>query len=232
MRELLFITSFTFCLALVFFHNPVIDILFSQLFFSVTDQDFFMQKNPMLLIIDQSAYIVALLLLSFNCLSVIKKFFKTHSLNFKLYKKEAFVLLVFLIGSIVLIQGFSKHYFGRARPIQVQEFGGTLEFTPAFQVSKQCKSNCSFVSFHTSIGILMISYAMILTGRKKTLFSILGIFLTLLFGVTRIMQGKHFLSDIIFSICFMLIITHALSLLLKISKYSRKPHTRVIKKAY
>ena len=218
MRKLTFIVLFTFCLALIFFYNPAIDIFFSQLFFSITDNNFFMEKNPILLVIDKSTYLIAFLLLSFNCLLIIQGIFKTRSFNFKLYKKESFVLLIFLIGSIVLIQGFSKHYFGRARPMQVEEFGGKLKFTPAFQVSNQCKLNCSFVSFHASIGILIISYAMVLAGRKKVLLTVLGIFLTLLFGMTRIMQGKHFLSDIVFSVCFMLIITYTLSSLLKMNK--------------
>ena len=217
MRKLVFIVLFTFCLALVFFYNPAIDIFFSQLFFSITDNNFFMTKTPILLVIDKLTYLIAFLLLSFNCLLIIQKFLKTRSFNFKLYKKESFVLLIFLIGSAILIQGFSKHYFGRARPTEIEEFGGELKFTPPFQVSNQCKLNCSFVSFHTSIGVLVVSYSMVLAGRRKVLLTILGSFLTLLFGMTRIMQGKHFLSDVVFSVCFMLIITYILSSLLKMN---------------
>ena len=217
MRKLVFIILFTFCLALVFFYNPAIDIFFSQLFFSITDNNFFMTKTPILLVIDKLTYLIAFLLLSFNCLLIIQKFLKTRSFNFKLYKKESFVLLIFLIGSAILIQGFSKHYFGRARPTEIEEFGGELKFTPPFQVSNQCKLNCSFVSFHTSIGVLVVSYSMVLAGRRKVLLTILGSFLTLLFGMTRIMQGKHFLSDVVFSVCFMLIITYILSSLLKMN---------------
>ena len=217
MRKLVFIVLFTFCLALVFFYNPAIDIFFSQLFFSITDNNFFMTKTPILLVIDKLTYLIAFLLLSFNCLLIIQKFLKTRSFNFKLYKKESFVLLIFLIGSAILIQGFSKHYFGRARPTEIEEFGGELKFTPPFQVSNQCKLNCSFVSFHTSIGVLVVSYSMVLAGRRKVLLTILGSFLTLLFGMTRIMQGKHFLSDVVFSVCFMLIITYILFSLLKMN---------------
>ena len=215
MKGLICITLITLCLALTFSYNPVIDIFVSKLFFSTTDNDFLMKENIVLLIMDKSAYVIAFLLVSFNAVLILKRLLQTYSLNLKLYRKEVFVLLVFLVGSVVLVQGFSKHYFGRARPAQIEEFGGKLEFTPAFQISKQCKVNCSFVSFHTSVGILLISYAIVLSRKKRVLFTMLGIFLTLLFGITRIMQGKHFLSDIVFSICFMLIVVRTLSLLLK-----------------
>ena len=221
MTKLICTILLTLCLASIFFYNPEIDIFISKLFFSTADNDFFLKENLILLIIDRSAYLIAFLLLSFNGILILKKFFKTHSFNFQLYKKEVFVLLVFLIGSVILVQGISKHYFGRARPIQVKEFGGELEFTPAFQISKQCKSNCSFVSFHASVGILLISYAMAVTGRKKIFFTTSGVFLTLLLGMTRIIQGKHFLSDIIFSVCFMLITVYTLSLLLDLLRNPR-----------
>jgi lipid A 4'-phosphatase len=220
MKSLIYIIIITVFLALIFFYNPRIDIFVSKLFFSQTQHDFFLQNNPIIKTISTLTYFIALLFTIPPCIFILKKLLKTKSFDFKLYKKEAFILLVFLIGSILVVHVFAKHYFGRARPYEVHQFGGKLEFSPAFEISNQCQWDCSFVSFHTSIGMLFISYAVASTGRRKMLLTIAAIFLATLFGITRIMQGKHFLSDVIFSAFFMLITTYFLAWLLKIREYT------------
>ena len=231
MRKLIILGLMTSSLSLLFAYNPEIDLAVSRLFFSEEYEKFLLAKNPILNIVANSAFILAALVLFINALLIMKKFFETRSLNFQLYKRESFVILVFLIGSIILIQGFIKPYFGRARPDTIQEFGGKLEFSPAFKASEQCHathfivifhksfnlplSNCSFVSFHTSLGFVLVACAMRM-NHKRRLFIIVASSFAILFMIARILQGKHFLSDVIFSACLMLILMNSLSLLLKI----------------
>jgi lipid A 4'-phosphatase len=231
MKKLIVLGLVTLSLSLLFICNPEVDLAVSRLFFSEEHGKFLLAKNSILSVVAKLAFILAALVLSINTLSIINRFFKTRSFNFQLYKKEIFVILVFIMGSIFLIQGFVKPYFGRARPHKIHEFGGKLEFSPAFTVSKQCRathspvvlhklfnlrfSNCSFVSFHTSLGFVLISYAMIVS-HKRRFFMIIASSFTVLFMITRVLQGKHFLSDVIFSACMMLILMNVLSLLLKI----------------
>ncbi|WPX96897.1 phosphatase PAP2 family protein [Candidatus Bandiella euplotis] len=214
MKKLIYLILITFFLASLFVYKAEIDIYSSRLFFSESANTFFLQKNIFLAIIANSAFLFAFLVLSYSGIVILKKFFKTRSYSIKLYKKEIFVIAVFLLGSMLLVQGIIKPYFGRARPYQIQQFGGELEFTRAFEVSNQCKSDCSFVSFHTSLGMVLVAYAMQLTrGRRR--FVILSTCSTMLFMATRIAQGKHFLSDVIFSACFMTIVMSILLMTLK-----------------
>jgi hypothetical protein len=49
----------------------------------------------------------------------------------------AFLLLVLVLGPGLLVNGILKEHWGRVRPLNCQEFGGTGVFTPAFVPSDQ-----------------------------------------------------------------------------------------------
>jgi lipid A 4'-phosphatase len=236
MKRLFFLILASMCLAIFFANNPEVDLDVSKLFFSEKHHKFPLAQNPILKTIAYSAFVFVFFTLSINALLILRTFIKTRSYNFQLYKKEVFVLLVFLIGSIILIEGIIKPYFGRARPYTVQEFGGELEFAPAFKVSRQCHphsvtifnktfetplSNCSFVSFHTSLGLLLISFALVLTKRRR-LGVALAVGFAILLMITRVSQGEHFLSDVVLSACLMSIVINVLFLLLKMEKELEK----------
>ncbi|WP_236869740.1 phosphatase PAP2 family protein [Candidatus Bandiella numerosa] len=205
MKKLLYSILFTSIISMIFITYPGIDIEFSKLFFSESKHKFYFANNFILKFIANSAYFLAFLLLAYNSILILLTFIKTKSFNYKSYKSQIIVLLVFFIGSLMIVQVYSKHHFGRARPANVREFNGDLTFSPAFKVSKQCKSNCSFVSFHTSIGMLFLIYSLEQIGKRRR-FMILGTSIfTVTLGLIRIIQGKHFLSDVIISACFMII---------------------------
>ena len=213
MKKFLYICIITIIISYIFINYPQIDILVSSLFYSDTTHQFYLKNNNILKFISESAYYLAFLLLAYNSVIILITFIKTRSYEFMLYRPQVVVLLVFFIGSVLLVQCFSKHYFGRARPYKVTEFSGNKKFTPAFTISNQCKLNCSFVSFHTSIGILFLIYSFYYIGSKRKLMITCSYLLTILFALTRIIQGKHFLSDVVISACFMFIIYYLIELL-------------------
>jgi len=57
-----------------------------------------------------------------------------------------------------------------------------------------CASNCSFVSGDASVGFSIIILFFI---TKKKIFFWFALSFGLIFGITRILEGGHFLSDII-----------------------------------
>ena len=159
MRNLLYSILVTCILAMIFIVYLEVDIMFSKLFFSEIHNKFYLANNSFLKFMSKFAFLLAFLLLSYVAISILKTFIKTKSFRFEIYKPQIIVLLVFLIGNLIVVQLYSKPNFGRARPIKVKEFHGHLAFSPAFEISNQCKNNCSFVSFHTSIGMLFLIYS-------------------------------------------------------------------------
>lgn len=108
-----------------------------------------------------------------------------------------FLFLSLVIGPGILVNAvFKNNSVGRARPSQIVEFGGQEQFTPAWVYSGACETNCSFVSGHASMGFYFIALGWLL--RRQRWFWI-GFGIGSLVGLTRIVQGGHFLSDTVFA---------------------------------
>lgn len=118
-----------------------------------------------------------------------------------------FVLLLFLLGPGVLVNGILKAQWGRARPVNVVDFGGTAQFTPAYQISDQCVANCSFVSGEGAGSMAMTITALLilwlLRDRLPHALYRLGQAAALVMlgfvGWQRVASGGHFLSDVLLS---------------------------------
>jgi lipid A 4'-phosphatase len=109
-----------------------------------------------------------------------------------------YILATIALGPGLLANTLLKDHWGRARPAQVLEFGGTKHFTPPLIPSDQCVANCSFVSGHGAMAFALIAFAFMIRDparRRLGIWAALG-FGTLV-GFTRIAQGRHFLSDTI-----------------------------------
>ena len=118
-----------------------------------------------------------------------------YGYNFKV--KELFYICVSTIfGLVFLINVILKNLWGRARPNDILEMGGEYFFTPWYQISNQCTSNCSFVSGDAAVGFSLVVFYFII---KNEIYLWLALFFGLIIGIIRIMEGGHFLSDIIFS---------------------------------
>lgn len=112
----------------------------------------------------------------------------------------SFLLSALILGPGLVTNGLLKGFWGRARPVQIVEFGGTAHFTPALEITNQCADNCSFVAGHPSMAFFTIAFAFLLKGRRNRLTAgIAAISFGCLAGFGRIVQGGHFLSDVVFS---------------------------------
>lgn len=111
----------------------------------------------------------------------------------------AYLITALIIGPGLLIDVALKDYWGRARPYKVAEFGGTKTFTPATRPSDQCENNCSFVSGHASAGYYLVSLGFLGGVAARRRWTLIGLTVGTVFGLGRIAQGGHFLSDIVFS---------------------------------
>jgi len=113
-------------------------------------------------------------------------------------KAALYLLLVALIGPLFLVNSVFKDQWGRARPSQVVEFGGAKQFSRATIPADQCAKNCSFVSGHASTGFFFLAPAFVFI-RRRHLWLAAGTTGGLAIGLVRMMQGGHFLSDVLFS---------------------------------
>jgi lipid A 4'-phosphatase len=113
----------------------------------------------------------------------------------------ALVVLTVVLGWGLLVNEALKNHVGRARPDEVTRFGGERAFTPAFVPADQCEKNCSFVSGHASF--VFAGFAPALLARRRRAATLMVALLGGLAGLGRMLQGAHFLSDVVFAGVFM-----------------------------
>lgn len=127
----------------------------------------------------------------------------------KKWRLPALVLfLTMVIGAGFIVHGVLKDYWGRPRPKQIVQFGGTEEYRPFYLPNFNASSPLrSFSCGHCSAGFYFFSFVVLGYRLKNRLLLYLGIILSLFLGIslsmTRIAQGGHFFSDTIASAVIM-----------------------------
>ena len=173
------------------------DMFFSGIFYYGNNQ-FFLQSYDFISIIFRKILLPFCIIYIF-ILPILGRFFSLKKIFFgyKFSLKEIlFIWASGIITSIFVVNVLLKNTWGRARPNDILQFGGTNNFTPWYKFSEECLSNCSFVSGDASIGFMLIIFYFL---TKKNTYFYLAIISGSTFGFIRIIAGGHFLSDIIFS---------------------------------
>ncbi len=107
-------------------------------------------------------------------------------------------LLVVALGVGLLVHNGLKDNWGRPRPQEVQVFGGSKVYQAPLQHSTQCERNCSFVSGHAAAGFALIAVGLFGSRRTRWRWWAIGTLAGSVIGLARIVQGRHFLADIVF----------------------------------
>ena len=119
-----------------------------------------------------------------------------YNYEFK-FKDVLFLWGASALSILIIINLFLKNIWGRARPGDIIQLGGSGDFTPWYQISDACNSNCSFVSGDAAVGFSLIIFYFII---KKEAYFWLSVFFGFCLGLIRIMEGGHFVSDIIMAV--------------------------------
>ena len=135
---------------------------------------------------------------------------------------SGFTAALYLLGPGLLVDVLLKPLWGRARPAQVTDFGGSLAFTPPHVLSHQCTSNCSFVAGEMAGAVALAVVFFMVVDRMKGRITLsqqriaqgLILLVPLFVGVQRIAAGRHFLSDVLLSTIFVLLCAVLLKVLI------------------
>lgn len=118
--------------------------------------------------------------------------------DFKQWRRAgAFLVLLLALGPGLLVNSLFKEHWGRPRPRDVVQFGGTKEFLQPWQRGQDGKGR-SFPSGHASAAFYLTAPFFIYRRRQKRLARIWlagGLVFGVFMSIARITQGGHFLSD-------------------------------------
>lgn len=141
-------------------------------------------------------------------------------------RKLLYLFLVLALGAGLIVNTGLKDNFGRARPRDVAEFGGAKQFTPAFVMSHECRTNCSFSSGDAAGGFFSIALVFALARRRRAAM-VAGLAVGVIESLARISSGAHFFSDTVVSFFVMLIVADVLYFYIVMSPAERGEPVRV-----
>lgn len=186
-------------LSLYFAVLPGVDMAVSALFYS-PNAGFVLVDNPVLKgLRKSSSWVLGLMLL--GLIGELVLALRRNPRRLDGWGRRAAVLLMGLvIASGFLVNGILKSMWGRARPIQIETFGGDADFTRAWQVSDNCLSNCSFVSGEGSSAAWMVAVVVLMVPAPWRRWALpVAVAYGAALSINRIAFGGHFLSDILLS---------------------------------
>jgi lipid A 4'-phosphatase len=119
--------------------------------------------------------------------------------------------VVFLIATLALAPGLMvnvllKDHWGRPRPIDVVQFGGTQHFTAWWDPRGECPANCAFVSGDVAGAFWTIAPAALAPPQWRALAYGAALALGTGMAAIRVMAGAHFVSDAVFAGVFTFLI--------------------------
>src|SRR5580658_5236449 len=157
---------------------------------------------------DAARSLIALLIVQAGIALVGKFLFPRRPM---LIKMEA---VLFLIGTLAVGPGLItntllKDHWGRARPIDVTEFGGSSRFTPWWDPRGDCPNNCSFVAGEPAGAFWTMAPAALAPPQWRLLAYGGALAFGSAVGVLRIAGGGHFFTDVVFAGVFMFLVIWA-----------------------
>lgn len=115
-------------------------------------------------------------------------------------RRVFYVLAVVGIGLGLVTNLILKNEFDRPRPLHTVEYGGDKPYQPPILPAKGCERNCSFVSGDASAGFALIALPIAFaSGRRRRQFIRVAIWTGVVVGSFRMMNGSHYLFDVIYA---------------------------------
>ncbi len=206
MRFSKFFIIFTIGSLLLFALFPEIDLEVSGFFYK-EGEGFFLKDHPLALFFHD--ILGPLFIITFFSLFGYLYYQKKTGKKSHYFDKKAvgFLLTFLLIGPGLVTNLFFKEVSGRVRPVHVTQFGGEKLFTPYYKFAGTCKTNCSFISGHAAAAFFFMAFGYVMRSRKVFL---LGLGFGILMSLTRVIQGGHFFSDVVFAFIINFIILKGL----------------------
>lgn len=115
-----------------------------------------------------------------------------------------FLALLLVLGPGLTVNVLFKDHFGRARPVQTQEFGGKESFSP-LGLPGGSTGGKSFPCGHASMGFYWLGLFVYFWHRRRELawaFCALGLLHGMVMGWGRLTQGGHWPSDVLWAAAF------------------------------
>jgi lipid A 4'-phosphatase len=175
------------------YYSPIIDQTIASMPYNKTSNIFYGETSY---IVSAIYFLVPWLTAMLITVPILILFFSKKKPSLVKYQRAAIItLLALLIGPGLIVNTVFKNHWGRPRPYQVLRGGET--FSPVYKWHQNKPEDNSFCSGHAAIGFFLGVPLLALRRRKMSVIvSVIG---GGIIGFIRILQGGHYLSDVLFA---------------------------------
>lgn len=178
---------------------PELDLIVTRSFFDPVNQEFPANSLPWVKWVYDDTPVINQCLGLLMVLGLLLQWLRPGWPGLRVRTSMCAWLLVIGIGLGFVVDWVLKDHFGRPHPYQTHVFTGDQDFVPAFHYRHLCELNCSFVSGHAAGGFVWMAWGMWGSRRRRQGWLLGGVAAGSFIGTARIIQGGHFLSDVVFS---------------------------------
>lgn len=195
---------------IILYFSPQIDPIVAKLAFNPTTSSFYGNTSLICYIVYHIVpYLVALMVIIPIVYFLWAKYKYTTPARFNQARRFfIIVILSLVIGPGLIVNIGFKENWGRPRPMQVLK--DKQKYTPIWQPNFAEPQDNSFPSGHASIGFFL-GVPLFVLGYKR-LASIVSLIAGIIIGIVRILQGGHYLSDVICAGLFVWICSYLIML--------------------
>lgn len=182
---------------------PVVDVMFSERYYSAAN-GFMGQHTAWVLWVNRYVPGMGYSLLGLGALfllllPLLKRFVQRQVAWTFLQRTVVTVILASTLASGLIVHAGLKGLVGRPRPVDTVLFGGTQPFVAVFERGSNAADNRSFPSGHATTGFLLMAFGVLCQPRWRMRWLLIGAVAGSVVGLARIMQGMHYLGDVVFA---------------------------------
>jgi lipid A 4'-phosphatase len=198
---------------LIFGLFPGLDLAISDLFYDRARGEFTPRLATFIFYARELGRCIVGALVLQAVVALVIKLFLTNARMLMPGRAVVLIIATFLLAPGLVANVLLKDNWGRPRPTEVTQFGGTQQFRAWWDPRGDCEKNCSFVSGDGSAAFWTVAPAAVAPPAYRPLAMAAALAFGAGVGSLRVMSGGHFFSDTVFAgvIAFIIVwIVHGL----------------------
>jgi lipid A 4'-phosphatase len=185
--------------AIVFGIYGDLDVKLSRLFFDPDTHMFTINAQPWVSRSRDASRLLVALLAAPAFLAICGKLILPRRRMLISGRASLFLALTLTLGPGILANTVLKDHWGRARPIDITEFGGANQFTSWWDPRGHCPNNCSFVAGEPAGAFWTLAPAALAPPEWRLIAFTAALAIGSANGLLRIAAGGHYFTDVVFA---------------------------------
>jgi lipid A 4'-phosphatase len=179
--------------------DPQLDLDIARAFYNVEIPIFRVNAQPWVQHAREAGRIIVTLLVLPTFLAILGKLIWPQRRMLIQGRAAVFLIVTLALGPGIVTNLLLKDHWGRARPIDVQQFGGPDRFTPWWDPRGACPNNCSFIAGEPAGAFWTLAPAALAPPQWRALAYGAALTFGIVVGALRIAGGGHFFTDVVFA---------------------------------